>query len=908
MDDRDSEQQPKLNWEIGRSILTGKIGEGHLYYEQFETVKACCEEAARMLTGSDDRDAGRRDDSLKDVDTRDRNTVIGVVGERGSGKTSFLYSLKKSLDKEYCVLDVVDPSDFDSGMSVLELFLAQMFNEYKRLYPKYEERHGELFALPIHSNFKDLAKTLSALRTDGSVYSCENPSIEVLANMADRMAVRENIRDLCKNFLHLVNGLGEGDKKPCIVLLVDDVDLAENEHVYRMLDDVRKFLSGNIIVVLSYRESQLLDSVVDRKIKENERLIGKEVISLEEVRKQASRLVSKLLPANRVVRLYDQGDLLGKPVTEVLRALGSEEALKEELVDRYKGVARFGRKASAGDGDVSKVTVEDWINDVVYANTLIKMDPVFGLEKSAYAYPESLRDLIGFAEMVELKMEVPPVSENAKPKDSNYYRIYRNNLQHYRTHLLSRLPGTIGNGYADLIMQWAVAPVDVKNRYAYKIAYGLSLACGAEYAGNGLLAIDLMLAENVTVGDVSDVLGHLSRLRADEPQIVHFCYVLKVLYSIDLLGSLLTALLETMEERLGSAKYEQAINDYLTLVNACVIPPEISSEGPISEFYYPSYEELVQSKEALNAKGCEHLSYSWYEGLLKSFACTSVSLSSQALEYSRPYRGSGAKRAGFGNTSNRPLFYFEENNALFERNLEAEEDEGALSPGEHYWISPFNLLAKRQYVVRCLQDIKQGKSVYVFYSLFDIDVFRRMSFNLKVKKRKAMGMYLSRLNTAIYYAYCHLTGVENPRKSMSLNDRMDVTEKHEIALYEDLCAIFVNDDEYRLFDSSSLADSLTLYKADKAFESSAIIEEEVKKRKYGLEGLIEDGGKSSIRPFVENLITKLKDVALADELHTLQKMLSHLDRSSTQVTIAERRDLKELYKNYPDEFFAAYQE
>ena len=176
-------ERTALNWEVGRKpyIVNKNImaSPAYLHHEQYEDILAYCAEASEMAIEG----------------FPGANTVVGIAGERGSGKTSFLHSLKDALSEDYYVLDIVDPSDFGTDMSILEFFLAYLFEAYRDVYPKYESRHGELSSLSLHTKFKKLTKTLSTLRIDKSLYNDENPSVEILSDMADRIKVRQCISE-----------------------------------------------------------------------------------------------------------------------------------------------------------------------------------------------------------------------------------------------------------------------------------------------------------------------------------------------------------------------------------------------------------------------------------------------------------------------------------------------------------------------------------------------------------------------------------------------------------------------------------------------------------------------------------------------------------------------------------------
>lgn len=59
---------------------------------------------------------------------KDTNNSISIVGERGSGKTSVVKMASQILkDKDYFVFDIVDPGVFSGTISLLELFISNMY-------------------------------------------------------------------------------------------------------------------------------------------------------------------------------------------------------------------------------------------------------------------------------------------------------------------------------------------------------------------------------------------------------------------------------------------------------------------------------------------------------------------------------------------------------------------------------------------------------------------------------------------------------------------------------------------------------------------------------------------------------------------------------------------------------------
>ena len=90
-----------------------------------------------------------------------RESIIGIVGERGSGKSSLLRTACKALKSErYYVLDVLDPNVFDDSMSILELFISQIYRKLQ----EFETDHSDIdeyTSIDLYSRLKQISKILS---------------------------------------------------------------------------------------------------------------------------------------------------------------------------------------------------------------------------------------------------------------------------------------------------------------------------------------------------------------------------------------------------------------------------------------------------------------------------------------------------------------------------------------------------------------------------------------------------------------------------------------------------------------------------------------------------------------------------------------------------------------------------
>lgn len=202
------------------------------------------------------------------------NNIIAFIGERGSGKTSSMLTFsdllndteflrnglsKKAYDKDciefkFVQSDVIDPSQFDKNVNILEIILAGMFKIFKNKADKIESTDRQ----KIIECFDNVYRNLKTLKKESSnIYDGE--VLEALIEMSASMEIKENLSKLIAVYLEKVEN--ENNEKSIFVVKIDDIDL-NTEHAHSMVEQLRKYLMlPRVIILMALKMDQLNDVV-----------------------------------------------------------------------------------------------------------------------------------------------------------------------------------------------------------------------------------------------------------------------------------------------------------------------------------------------------------------------------------------------------------------------------------------------------------------------------------------------------------------------------------------------------------------------------------------------------------------------------------------------------------------------
>lgn len=131
------------------------------------------------------------------------NNIIVFCGSRGEGKTSalqsFAYQLKNAENKEYVVLDTIDPSELDSEQSIVRVFLSRLFSCFQSLYDKSDkfdndndEREMNRERKNILDKFNKCYNNLTYIRQKGKKDIYQD-NLDYLSELGDSRNLRTNL-------------------------------------------------------------------------------------------------------------------------------------------------------------------------------------------------------------------------------------------------------------------------------------------------------------------------------------------------------------------------------------------------------------------------------------------------------------------------------------------------------------------------------------------------------------------------------------------------------------------------------------------------------------------------------------------------------------------------------------------
>ncbi|MBU5478272.1 hypothetical protein KQI69_03540, partial [Eubacterium sp. MSJ-13] len=265
------------------------------------------------------------------IDKVHKNNIITFNADRGQGKTSALHTFAqylsncnrqnrkinelfdKKIESKFEILPIIDPTELNSGESVIRIFISQLFKVYQDILEylnsdiSVQKERYEIIEL-----FQKCYDNINYIqgKKEESEWTNDLESLMKLGNVSE---IKENLRKLIDMVLKLKEKTkyqGELIKTDKLLVRIDDTDLCISD-VFSICEDIREYLSlPNVVVLMALDIKQLKYAIFQRyvmKYKGILSLVGnadyyKNSMS-EKCDYMASRYIEKMFPSGYVVDL-----------------------------------------------------------------------------------------------------------------------------------------------------------------------------------------------------------------------------------------------------------------------------------------------------------------------------------------------------------------------------------------------------------------------------------------------------------------------------------------------------------------------------------------------------------------------------------------------------------------------------
>ena len=254
------------------------------------------------------------------------NNIISFIGERGSGKSSCMYSVVNVLqenderERKYCFLGTIDPSFFDANHNIMQLIIGKMYasfrKELKNLHRCRTEDMSDFgydndkneSTYSLKTAFNNTKKHLKYLDVKPQ-YEDDN-ELEELYQLSAGIDLRDSLSNLISIYLRFM-------RNEMLIITIDDIDL-NTEQAYEMVEQIRRFLIlPNVVILMAVKLDQLADVIRLKLTEQYKVLLSDNRISDEQIVEMTTRYMSKLLPLESRIYMPDLNVYMNTPLSIV---------------------------------------------------------------------------------------------------------------------------------------------------------------------------------------------------------------------------------------------------------------------------------------------------------------------------------------------------------------------------------------------------------------------------------------------------------------------------------------------------------------------------------------------------------------------------------------------------------------
>lgn len=425
------------------------------------------------------------------------NNIVSFIGERGSGKSSCMYSVINVLADmdeaaDFAFLDTLDPSFFDESHNILQLIIGKMYAQFTKgiAKDKGKDEDGIYKLVQLFQKAKSHLKFL-----DSKPNYVDDNELEELSQLSAGVELRSCLKELIDAYLMLMG-------RKTLVVTVDDIDL-NTAQAYDMAEQVRKFLIlPNVVILMAVKLDQLTDVVRLKLTEEYKDLLTRGQMSDDTIVEMADRYIKKLLPLENRVYMPTFDLYIERPLR--IECEGEDP-------DEYKSVKMA-------------------IPALIFQKCRYLFYNTRGV--TSLIVPRNLRDL---RLLVSMLYRMPDYT--GEVNDEINRRADENNKNVFKKYFFNDWLNTLGNT-SKLIAQKLIAvsePTQMNKSVIQELKkhYGLEHSTNTDINGWDIILQDNAVNYNLSVGDAFSVMDYVRRVNADADT-QRLIFFIKSLYSIRL--------------------------------------------------------------------------------------------------------------------------------------------------------------------------------------------------------------------------------------------------------------------------------------------------------------------------------------------------------------------------------------
>lgn len=297
---------------------------------------------------------------LKNTDLSKESFAVGITGEWGSGKSTFLNTMKEKIEEaKFAEIVEFNPWLCNSPEQVTQDFFATLIN---KLSPKHSTLSRDINKYAKLLN-KIAKASLSFFRIDLDL----TPSDDSLNKLKDKIS----------------NKLANLPKK--VVILIDDTDRLEGNEVFEILRLIRNTADfRNVIYIATYDKEYVTDVLKENKIKDPSAYLEK--IFQVEVHLLKTRNYLLWSRLQRELNKYFQFDGI-----DIINSV-EEQNLVLKVLTNYRQIKRFARHYITYSDYLNNIKLKDIDKKCLFWIELLQMYDKYAYDILAKDYTHLLND------------------------------------------------------------------------------------------------------------------------------------------------------------------------------------------------------------------------------------------------------------------------------------------------------------------------------------------------------------------------------------------------------------------------------------------------------------------------------------------------------------------------------------